>query len=1123
MPDLVDRSKRKKEAYQRDVEQKCNKYAKNQSDLSPDEQKKVADGCRVDGLAAYERREQGCVIDTTPKHILKGWRYDRCLERSKTQEPFDPERSVHQKANELRVEKQLTKVLDQLEEDQRLLNFKTFVAEGLPESMQRELLPPNVRPASLEAALRPTPRPTAPESTAPHRPLILDATPAPFPEEDTELTAEAEEAELEEDEEEAVASLRFTTAQDATAPPLALLRTYKAGLRVPASLLTQFTPLVRKRQVLQFLVRRQLQRFSKSQQLRLAPLKGAYADPAVQAFEEFKVLNTLARAPPSLLADYQALINSYGVYSLRPLQDELVRVKVALAGYKTKKPQLGAVRFEKSDVPQFQDPANPAPTEISLHDYQYLANQSLKRLCAHLNQFATEYISQIPIDRADLIARAAAANPDLNIRHLRSHPYKAASIVLGKGANLDQMALEPMLGMLEVYTTMQEKVETVQALLFPPATVRANPDFTDVPPVLLLYYSIPSHFLAYLATTWNVERQWVRNTLVGWRRKLDPALPKQFQIEAVRDLMTQLADYCARYARTKELQRVLQFLQRRHVLHLLQDPTVDLRPLCPPTLQAAYAQFQQVVPPFPAALIAAIRAQITGLTPAQLQAGAVQWQAQLEAAWQRLPPGSPRARNLQTLRNKVTRVIPLLARFPAWFAAFLPGNRYTRAMERMFLTLNELKTARVTRLFTVLRGIIAFTFAQGNPGATGHLQRVLTPQRCVTLPYTSVKRKKRFLPAHLIFNKWVIARQASPELKQQNAKGEWVPVYLTNAEATHRFQAGQPIWLGIPIYAPAQLVGNYLQGSRKGRFWFQLSPSAKIRECIQRGATIQTIRLNVPKGPTGKIVADIILKATDPSAFQHRGQFIRSWDTQYATVPIPPGRYLGSDLNPLGAHALALATEVQEINLKAGSNMLLDFIRASQRLEKYRQWEIPHLQRNVASGSGSLKKQGRQKAQITLLHQRRARMMQELKQHRIPMLYLYGLHRTGAQYGAWDAIQGISPQGQGKTLAMAVTYMPKARGLLALVQAWAADLQAQGWLPQLKAIRLVPLSSSAICATCVAQGRGMRKTRAAGCPYHEFYCTECGTRGDRHANSARVAALLLQRMIENRPLPLSTD
>jgi hypothetical protein len=1119
MADLLKRSKPRKEAVKRELEQQCGKYAKDQTDLSPEEQQKVAHSCEVKGLAAYERIERGCVIDTMPKLVFKGLRYDRCLARREEQAPFDAERTVLQQANELRVEKQVTKVLEQLEKDQQLLDLATFAMKDLPESGRRDQLPLKASPASQKTPPRSQTSPTVPESTLLSRSPHPERPPPLLEAEEPALLTEAEDVEPDDEE----PALRFMAAQDASAPTFEFLRTYKVGLRVPESLLAGFTPLVRKRQVLQFLVHRHLQRFSKRQQLRLASLQGTSTDPGVQAFEEFKVLNTLARASPSLVGAYQTLIQSYGNYPVSRLQDELIRVKVALAGYKTKKPQLGAVRFEKADVPQFRDSANPSPLEISLHDYQYVANQSVKRLCAHLNRFAVDHIGLIPTERADLIAQAAASNPALNVRYLRRHPYKAASLVLGKGANLDQMALEPMLGMLEVYRDMQEKVTQVRSLLFPPSTVSGGHLFADVPPVLLLYYSVPSHLLAYLATKWDVERQWVRNTLVGWRRKVDPALPPPYQLEAVRDLMTQVATHCAPYAGTKETRRVLQLLQRHQVLHLLQDPTIDLRPLCPTApLQAAYVHLRQAVPPFPAALVAAIRAQTIPFTPVQLEAGARQWQQHLETALQGILPGSPRAQNLQTLRNKVVRIIPLLARFPAGFAAFLPGNRYTRAIARLFLTLNELKKARVTRLFSVLRGIIAFTFAQQNPGATGHLQRVMTPQRCVTLPYTSAKRKKRFLPAHLIFNKWVIVRQAAPELTQANAQGERVPVYLTNAETTQRFQAGHPIWLGIPIYAPAQFVGDYLQGMRKGRFWFQLIPSAKIQACIQRGACVQTIRLNVPKGPTGKLVADIVLKATDPGAFRHQGQFIRHWDTQYATVPIPIGCYLGSDLNPLGAHALALATEPQEIDLQAGANLLQDFIGAAQRLEKYRQWEIPHLQRKLTTGKGVAKKQGRQKAQITLLHQRRARIMQEFKQRRIPMLYLYGLHRTGAQYGTWDAIQGISPQGQGRTLATAVTYMPKARGLLTVVQTWAADLQAQGGLPHFKRIELVPLCSSEVCANCVEQGRGLRKTRADGCPYHEFQCRDCGLRGDRHANAARVAARLLQRIIENRPLPLST-
>nr|MDO8088878.1 hypothetical protein [Candidatus Sigynarchaeum springense] len=43
----------------------------------------------------------------------------------------------------------------------------------------------------------------------------------------------------------------------------------------------------------------------------------------------------------------------------------------------------------------------------------------------------------------------------------------------------------------------------------------------------------------------------------------------------------------------------------------------------------------------------------------------------------------------------------------------------------------------------------------------------------------------------------------------------------------------------------------------------------------------------------------------------------------------------------------------------------------------------------------------------------------------------------------------------------------------------------------------------------------LARTRKPGTPYHEFACTACGKVGDRHQVSARVAALLLKRAIEN--------
>ena len=1111
MTDSNERLKRLKAKYFDEAGKKCGDLADQEPDLTDEEREQLFQGCRVHTLDHFAATEERCEIQKESHWIFKERRYQSCMTKGVDQKAPDLPHYVPQKAAEIRAKRpeKTVKVNAVSEELLHIINdlekFETRSphsgTKGVPHLAED---PPNPPKGSA-----PSSPPSGLHETTPRR--VKEGSEAT-----NELMVQGA------DHQEEKPFLSANSVPEDAGPSLMSLRTYKVGLRVPPSLLDAFTPLVQKCQVLQFCARRQNRRFSVKQQARLQLVSGKYRDPNIQAFEEFKVLNTLEGAPPSVLAHYQAVLNSYSTFSAAQLKAELVRVKIALANLKTKKPQLTAIRFEKADVPQFKDPANPAPAEISLHDYQYLANWSLKRICAHLNQFAQDHIAQIPTDREELIAQAAAAKPALNVRHLRRHPYKAASIVLGKGANLDQMALEPMMGMLEVYRDLQEKVEVVNTLLFPPLSSAKGADFTDVPPVLLLYYSIPKNVLTYLAAAWDVEPQWVRNTLVGWRRKVDPHLPIPVQIEAVRDLMQQLADHCQRYVRSKEAQHVLFLLHRYQVLHLLQEPGIDLRPLVPAAFQAGYAQLQRVVPPFPAPLQAAIRRQTTSFSGEQLQQGGAQFKRRLEAALRGMPTDSRRFKNLQTLLHKVDVVLQEAANLRGLFTHFLPGNRYTRTITRLFLTLKAVQQARVTRLFSALRGIIALTFAQINPGATGHLQRVLTPKWCVTLPYTSSKRKKQFLPAHLIFNKWVVERQAYPELKQRNAVGQEMMQYLTNVETTHRFQDGQPIWLGIPIYAPAQLVDGYLQGQRKGRFWFQLSASAKIRECIQRGAWVRTIRLNVPRGPTGKIVADVVLEAADKSAFQHRTKFVRAWDAHYAEVPFPPGTYLGIDLNPIGAHAVALGTERQPIDLRAGPNLLRDFEVAHGRLEKHRQWEIPHLQRKLAVRTGSTKKRGRQKAQITLLHQRRARIMQELKQRRVPMVYLYGIYRTGAQYASWDAIQGLTPQGRGATLATAITYMAKARGLLEVVQEWARDLQVQGWIPQFQGVQLVPLVSSKVCAECVAQGRGLRQTRAAEIPYHEYQCEVCGARGYRHSNAARVAALLLQSIIEKRPLPLST-
>jgi hypothetical protein len=203
--------------------------------------------------------------------------------------------------------------------------------------------------------------------------------------------------------------------------------------------------------------------------------------------------------------------------------------------------------------------------------------------------------------------------------------------------------------------------------------------------------------------------------------------------------------------------------------------------------------------------------------------------------------------------------------------------------------------------------------------------------------------------------------------------------------------------------------------------------------------------------------------------------------------------------------------------------MMKIFQEAYDKLEKIRKIEIPNIMRKLDSGKGTPKKRGKWKAQLTLLHQRRDRIMTEMKRRAL-MVYLYLIYRTKASYAAWDGIQGISTRGKKGALATGVTYMPKDKGLYDTLLDWARDLKEQRFLPNYKGTIIISPYTSQCCSECYAHGRGMRRTRTNTTTYDEFKCTDsdCGYRGNRHSNSARMSALLLKQQIETAPFPLST-
>ena len=375
------------------------------------------------------------------------------------------------------------------------------------------------------------------------------------------------------------------------------------------------------------------------------------------------------------------------------------------------------------------------------------------------------------------------------------------------------------------------------------------------------------------------------------------------------------------------------------------------------------------------------------------------------------------------------------------------------------------------------------------------------------------------LPLELIFNKYVIERKSYPGAKKVGKGGKMVDEYLTNKDASTLLVQGKPIWLGIPIYSPDQLRDGVLHGSKKGTFWFQVLASKKIRACLERGAVLQHIRLNVPQGPTGKIVADLILSGPS-SAFIHASAFLAEFNKKFGGS-FPNGEIIHCDFNPIGKLAVAASTETNEINL-VSSGIMDIFERSRLKLEKIRTIEIPNINRKINRDTSDTKKTNRQKFQLTMLHARRQRIMKEMKRRAL-LIYIYCVYKTGAKFVGWDGLT-MDTRGKNGKLPVEITYMPLRQELFYEFSDWAKDLQEEGFLKNFDEIVFIPPVSSDYCSEHVKNGLGLKKTRDKSAPYHEFRCTDpaCGYISDRHSNAARVGAIMLSNLITSVPSPLST-
>lgn len=499
-----------------------------------------------------------------------------------------------------------------------------------------------------------------------------------------------------------------------------VVRTYKAGLKLPASLLEPFTQLVREREILQFR-RKYPDNFSPKQAQQLREVTGTTREPNHQ-WECFKVYKNLSQARKAVRSDYRTLFEKYGDQPRQDVEALLQANQQQIAFFTRTDLQYDAALTLKGRI---QEPWMPDPTEISLHDYQHLAGKYFKHLCGISRTYALENIDRLPLDES-LTERKVTTLLENKANHLHSVSTQMATL-------------------MNVCNDSRQKVESVKEL-FHPAGVNEL-DFREVLPIYLAFYSVPRHFRNYLAKIWQVDAQWVRNTLVGWRRKVDPRLPTKMQIEPLTTFMEELARYCGRFCREEQERKIISQLQHKHVLHLL--PTnLPLHALVPSKYRQMLAGLRAKIV-FSSELrekIAAVTSRIDLALFAQLTGELSQ---KIREHLATLEESSPSAKRTLTFLNKSDLLQTHMAAFPDLLYHYLPGNRYTASAAKIIIhTLNTegKNRTRIKRLFTALRGVIAPAFAQLYPEATAQFRDQFTPDHCVTRPFTSTRKSKKYLP-----------------------------------------------------------------------------------------------------------------------------------------------------------------------------------------------------------------------------------------------------------------------------------------------------------------------------------------------------------------------------------------
>ncbi len=919
-----------------------------------------------------------------------------------------------------------------------------------------------------------------------------------------------------------------------TIKPKETIATYRTSLSNLPEQKQGITDLVREKEVLRYLERELLLKnsnFSSREREKITRTQNNFVT-------KYKSNATIQKIYDSICCKYMGL-------SLQQIRDHIksndIKIKTITGNYNTTNPR-----------PYFnQILKNP---QKSINEINYLAGESFKLICNDIRKIAENTSKEIiqrfkqnglPLTYDTLFSEGMTAynsnHKPLSQASFRNRPENLFKGLMNDFSNRSDIAFKHLAkAYLGFFSLSEEKVPLVRDILF------NQKEFHSTKPYALLCYTSPSSYLlTVLAKRWKVDYNWVKNTLISWRRKMDNYLPEQFQINHVIKYNNAIVQNIRSVFVSRndmlynDFIKITSILQKKHMLHLLFDDLINLTEMFPNDLKASYIRFRNKILSTPS-LQQIIRqlgvhTLLRSISPSEFLESAKMLGKEVRHSIEVLPKTSNQHRNAQIYLNKIEAFV---SQIEFELAESDPNQKVlSRALQNFTLGRYAYSICKVirylpnfrkyARLFTAFRDVTAFALTKKFKNAITAFNEVFTPDNCLTPPFTSKRRalktknenrrKSRYLP--VFYNRFVTPRDPLKTHSQ------------TVASVTSLFIEEKPFLIGIPIYTLNQFNNNARKNPyKKDTFYFNVFPTKKMIHAVRNGAIVRDMLIHPPCGASRTIDISITFSSTNPEAFTHRGNFLSDWDRKFKNSKVlssvkcyrgkisyhgfPSSKYLGVDFNRIGEYLVALGTPEGELDIRS---LTKSFKAAYKKLELYRKKEIPSLQRSIEREESkhipNKAKIGRLKVQIQFLHRKRNNIATEVKRQAL-MLYVYIAKKIGANFVSWDGIESISTKGKKGNLAQSISYLPRRKDLYDYFIKLINDLKSHQLLPNITHVITVSPFTSSVCGDCTLKnGNELSKTRSPTSDYDFTTCLVCGKTSNRHANAGQVASILMKRHV----------